>query len=120
MLSNPGQKVEADRVSRITQMIEIGKGVCRHQAVLMVTLLKRFGFDAHQVWHNFDDGSSHTLAFVNDPDIKAFVHPVKQGNSAAFIPYNQYELFWGKKTTKWRNYVGSGNWSDLNWNFHMK
>lgn len=112
--------VEADKAMRVTQMIEIGKGVCRHQAVLMVALLRRFGFDAHQVWHDFEDGNSHTLAFVNDSDIKAFVHPANNGDPAAFIPYKDYEKYWKMKTKRWRYREGSNKWQDLNWEFHKR
>lgn len=129
IFSSPGERVLADSVSRITQILKLKKGgVCRHQAPFLTAVLKKLGFDAWQVWHNWANTSTgqidsgHTLVYLNDPDIKCLINPGKADNNQTVIPFDQYNVLYRQsniKATKWRYRSNSNHWQDVDWDKYM-
>jgi hypothetical protein len=113
-----GGDIEADKFNDLTNIIvKAHKGVCRHQAPLLVAVLKRLGFDAHQVWHegeNNGERTAHTLAYIADADINSFVNPdVSDQSTWSVIPFDNYDQVYGGKTDKWRARSSNNTWYKL-------
>lgn len=84
--------VKADQAGSVTEIIfrhEVG--VCRHRAPLLVAVLKKMGFDAYQITHAYTGSPfTHTLAYVADQEVGAFVNPGNKEDRWTVIPYHQY------------------------------
>jgi hypothetical protein len=85
-------KVNADQAGSVTEIIQkFEVGVCRHRAPLLVAVLKKMGFDAYQITHAYKKAYlAHTLAYIADPEVAAFVNPGRKEDKWAVIPYHQY------------------------------
>ncbi len=87
-----GRGRAADTFNQITQIIEADAlGVCRHQAPFLYSILNRLGFDAHHVWHDWQGSIyAHTLVYIADTKITAFINPGSSDRSTTFVPAREY------------------------------
>jgi len=108
-------RVSADDDVNVTMMLVKGRGgVCRHQAPFLTAVLKRLGFDAHQVWHEWsNEPAGHTLVYINDKDIKAFVNPGGKHDRSTLMSFHEYERISGNSTYNWRARSNNNTWQEL-------
>lgn len=84
--------VGADQAADVTEIVEkYEAGVCRHQAPFLVAVLKKLGFDAYQVYHMYGKVDfAHTLAYIADSEVAAFLNPGEMNGKWTLIPYHLY------------------------------
>lgn len=115
MVKSSGQinsRFNADQFTNMTAIVTNAQsGVCRHQAPLLLAVLRRLGFDAYQVLHHTFGGDNHTLVYIADPDINAFINPSRADDTRhAIIPFRNYEINLGKKTYNWKTRTDNNEW----------
>lgn len=111
---NRGAVTADDDISMTRMIIRGNGGVCRQQAPFLTAVLKRLGFDAHQVWHEWQgEDSGHTLVYINDVGLKAFVNPGKPNDITTFMSFYDYEKISGSYTYKWRARNSNNSWQEL-------
>lgn len=112
--TNPAKPLPADHEQFITEILEIGMGVCRQQAPVLVSLLCSRGYKAYLVEHDWESGGSgHLLVWVADQDIDCFVQPGELYDPLALIPRTHYTEYMGEKNKNWKIRLRDGTWETL-------